>query len=695
MATQYSPRGAMSPPPPHNNSGAAAAGPSSHHRQLSAYDDADEPADDLVGPTSPSIKLPTLHLGSFHSLKLEDFGMPSPSGEEPASASTRRSPRRLTQTSGDSSALPSPGGTIANRFDDTHREQQQQQQQRRERARSRSPLGRFNSDDRPALDGKMEQLEEEDAQRPESAANAPRRQSDTSTTDDQFYVTDFASGGGPIFRDSNVGRRLTVVGDRESQPLQQAPAPSQTLQQQQQPRPLGNVVPSPTDSARRRLPRPPAAAASAAIDPHSSTLPPDFRFSQYSQTPMSTARPPQPQVPPLDLIPLPRPVRISEYDLQSRAALPGLNESPYPSAARPQPQRNDLKDNVLEDPRRPNGAPLRVKVPPPQEEICLECLMRDRDLAHVDVLGPGVWRRDSDADFADLLARERECDNEWETQSRRGSMQGSDPDADSFLRQRVRWRGFDWEESRGGTGLPRAFRGRIEGELREEKLKELALRMTAPSAHRLKKLQIYLRDQAALVDELFRTYPELRQERRRETELAPAIPPTQPLQLSGQRFTTESPVVDDRQRNERYGALRQTMYSNMPEGGDPSFSGGRVPRRPSPQALPLDARKGRGISSPGLLENASTLSVNNNYDRSEQLTPQIDPDASSMRPFSFAVRAQAPTSARSSPGPRASDPMDTRRASAGGSVFGRWGGSVTSFFGGSQGGMSGSMMDMQ
>lgn len=51
------------------------------------------------------------------------------------------------------------------------------------------------------------------------------------------------------------------------------------------------------------------------------------------------------------------------------------------------------------------------------------------------------------------------------------------------------------------------------------------------------------------------------------------------------------------------------------------------------------------------------------------------PPESGLRPFSFAVRAQG-----SNDGHR--------------NILGRWGGSVTSFFGGSQGG-SGSMMDMQ
>lgn len=70
----------------------------------------------------------------------------------------------------------------------------------------------------------------------------------------------------------------------------------------------------------------------------------------------------------------------------------------------------------------------------------------------------------------------------------------------------------------------------------------------------------------------------------------------------------------------------------------------------------------------------------------EEYSP-ISPEESGVRPFSFAVRAGA-TGQGTGQGHQGSDGHGRR------SFFGRWGGSVTSFFGGSQGG-SGSMMDMQ
>ncbi|KAJ7595041.1 hypothetical protein C8J56DRAFT_822194 [Mycena floridula] len=53
--------------------------------------------------------------------------------------------------------------------------------------------------------------------------------------------------------------------------------------------------------------------------------------------------------------------------------------------------------------------PIISRVPPqPPEEICVECAMRDQDMADVDVTSPGIWERESDAYFEDLKRREAE-----------------------------------------------------------------------------------------------------------------------------------------------------------------------------------------------------------------------------------------------------------------------------------------------
>ena len=42
----------------------------------------------------------------------------------------------------------------------------------------------------------------------------------------------------------------------------------------------------------------------------------------------------------------------------------------------------------------------------------MECAMRDQDMADVDVTTPGVWGRESDVYYLDLVRREKEDDAE-------------------------------------------------------------------------------------------------------------------------------------------------------------------------------------------------------------------------------------------------------------------------------------------
>ncbi|KAH0827738.1 Mnd1 family-domain-containing protein [Lanmaoa asiatica] len=51
---------------------------------------------------------------------------------------------------------------------------------------------------------------------------------------------------------------------------------------------------------------------------------------------------------------------------------------------------------------------LSPNPPQAQEEICVECAMRDQDMADVIVIGPGIWDRESDVLFEELLRREEE-----------------------------------------------------------------------------------------------------------------------------------------------------------------------------------------------------------------------------------------------------------------------------------------------
>ncbi|KIJ67727.1 hypothetical protein HYDPIDRAFT_83284 [Hydnomerulius pinastri MD-312] len=63
-----------------------------------------------------------------------------------------------------------------------------------------------------------------------------------------------------------------------------------------------------------------------------------------------------------------------------------------PSAATPDPINPILSPNP----------------PQPPEEVCVECAMRDQDMADVCVVGPGIWDRESDVIYEELLRREEE-----------------------------------------------------------------------------------------------------------------------------------------------------------------------------------------------------------------------------------------------------------------------------------------------
>lgn len=95
----------------------------------------------------------------------------------------------------------------------------------------------------------------------------------------------------------------------------------------------------------------------------------------------------------------------------------------------------------------------------------------------------------------------------------------------------------------------------------------------------------------------------------------------------------------------------------------------------------------KNTSSPGALEPLAINTNVNNTGDDDLWTPN---QPQGLRPFSFAVRAGAAAAREGSEGHGSVGGGPGQRKS----LWGRWGGSVTSFFGGSQGG-SGSMVDMQ
>jgi hypothetical protein len=75
---------------------------------------------------------------------------------------------------------------------------------------------------------------------------------------------------------------------------------------------------------------------------------------------------------------------------------------PPVSAPRAQPQTPRYVTNPA-----PRAAYAAAAAPVP-EEYCPECSMRDQEMADVDVTRPGIWERQSDAAYFDLMQREEE-----------------------------------------------------------------------------------------------------------------------------------------------------------------------------------------------------------------------------------------------------------------------------------------------
>lgn len=59
-------------------------------------------------------------------------------------------------------------------------------------------------------------------------------------------------------------------------------------------------------------------------------------------------------------------------------------------------------------PTGPTVRPQFVQKVVAPEEVCIECMMRDRDMADVDVSTPGVWERESDVWYEELVRKEQE-----------------------------------------------------------------------------------------------------------------------------------------------------------------------------------------------------------------------------------------------------------------------------------------------
>ncbi|KAJ4483432.1 hypothetical protein J3R30DRAFT_3448440 [Lentinula aciculospora] len=77
---------------------------------------------------------------------------------------------------------------------------------------------------------------------------------------------------------------------------------------------------------------------------------------------------------------------------------------PISSRRRAYPQHPTYIQNVSPNPVNPVYLPNN----PSAEEVCIECAMRDQDMADVDVTSPGIWERESDVHYEELKLKEAE-----------------------------------------------------------------------------------------------------------------------------------------------------------------------------------------------------------------------------------------------------------------------------------------------
>ena len=166
--------------------------------------------------------------------------------------------------------------------------------------------------------------------------------------------------------------------------------PSQTSQASS-----GDVSkPPPTDDAPvlRQPPRP------LQLVPPRQTSSQDSQSPELSTPPRSGAATGQTQAIPFPS-PLSQGMRMSTMAQYSPAMTIPVSPAPRVQAQQP---------TYITPTPTPNPINPVFTTPLHPEEVCVECAMRDQDMADVDVTSPGVWSRESDVHFEDLLRRELE-----------------------------------------------------------------------------------------------------------------------------------------------------------------------------------------------------------------------------------------------------------------------------------------------
>ncbi|CAE6431151.1 unnamed protein product [Rhizoctonia solani] len=89
-------------------------------------------------------------------------------------------------------------------------------------------------------------------------------------------------------------------------------------------------------------------------------------------------------------------------DPPALSSVPELSRPPLMFSA--EDLLNNPTDSRYPAPAQPPMQPVMAAI----EEVCVECMMRDRDMADVDVTGAGIWARESDVWYEELVRREEE-----------------------------------------------------------------------------------------------------------------------------------------------------------------------------------------------------------------------------------------------------------------------------------------------
>ncbi|GAA5972573.1 hypothetical protein JCM11641_001904 [Rhodosporidiobolus odoratus] len=164
--------------------------------------------------------------------------------------------------------------------------------------------------------------------------------------------------------------------------------------------------------------------------------------------------------------------------------------------------------------------PQPQQLPPhlvPQPEVCVECMMRDRDMADVNVTGTGVWERESDVEFEDQMRWEAEQPassqlappggsggESWSGEHGSGSQESGMHGMAGSRTRRTSGAGYSRESLggrssnyHGGGGRKRLGKGQA---LTSGNLKVLTTMNPPAAAHRWRTLQTFLATQIHLIE---------------------------------------------------------------------------------------------------------------------------------------------------------------------------------------------------